>query len=93
MRRMVLVIFSLITIAGLLTACGATYSQQDLTKARQTAYDTAYNLGYGQGLAEGTNSGYSKGYSEGYIAAANAILAVWPPGSVPPVVSAPVIAH
>jgi hypothetical protein len=93
MRPIILVIFSLIIIAGLLTACGTTFSQQDLTKARQAAYDTGYSLGYNQGLAEGTNGGYSKGYSEGYVAAANAILSVWPPGSAPPVVSAPVIAH
>jgi hypothetical protein len=91
MGRTIFVIFCLILVAGLLSACGTTISQQDLTKARQAAYDGGYSQGYSQGLAEGNNSGYNKGYSEGYVAAANAILAVWPPGYTAPVVSPPVI--
>lgn len=88
MKRILVTFLGLVIFAGLFSACGpAPITQQDLTSARQTSY----NLGYQQGLAEGNSAGYGKGYSEGYTAAANSILAVWPPGYPPPVVSAPVI--
>jgi hypothetical protein len=86
MRKITLALFSFIFITGLFTACGSTITQQDLTNARQTSYQVGYN----QGLTEGNSSSYNKGYSEGYTAAANAILAVWPPGYPPPVISPPV---